>query len=274
MRTHLLPGLLSSFVAFGPGCRAPTSDATDDGVVDATDTGTTPTTTTFDGFRPAAFGVRAAAFAIGADGSAIGYTPLGGSPRPITVEVVIGDETVSSRGFDAENSCTVTLAHQGPVAAASWDPSRGVWFGLQMPADALVTSDCAGLEFPESWGDPADRVAAFEWGVGVGPVAAEVEQAMRDQLGSGFADIAPYLAGGGAWFSGLEGVASSPWPDGWVDSVVTFAYATDEAGVQQSAYGYPILLEADTLDAAPGLVTGLYELQGTSLLTPASLLLP
>ena len=256
------------------GCRGPGTEVTDEPDGPTTDTGTSDT---HDGFRPAYFGVTSARFAIDDAGRASGFSSYTGgtlTEEPISVELSIGDGTVATEGFTTDNSCVISLVTDGPRSDAAWTASVDAWVAFEMPASATAFSSCGALDFPPSWGDPVDVVTSWTWGFGVGTLDPDVEQALRDSLGSDYDDLAPYVVGGGFYWDGLKTLTDPDlerWDDGWIDTGVTFAYEVDADLVQQPG---PILIDAATIHSGDALARGLYDIQGTTLLNPASILVP
>ena len=62
------------------------------------------------------------------------------------------------------------------------------------------------------------------------------------------------------------------WLDGWVDTAVTYGYQVDDTITEVWQGGYPVLIESSELQAGGGLLSARYEVQGTTMLQPATLL--
>lgn len=272
MRTFPLLLICASFACRGPSGDGP--DAGNDGPTD--DTGTT---TTHDGFRPAYFGVTGVRFAVDDTGRASGFSGYSGgtwADEPISVEISIGDESVAASGFTDSNSCTVSIVADGPLTDGSWASGVDAWAAWELPDVATAFSNCDALDFPPAWGDPVDVVTSWTWGFGVGALDADVEASLRSSMGTDYDDIEPYIAGGGFYWDGLKDLDDEDleaWKSGWVDTAVTFAYEVDEQLVQRVDGTAPIFIEGAAIRSGGSVARGLYDVQGTTLLSPASILL-
>jgi hypothetical protein len=256
-------------------CSGPDDDSTTH-----SGTGPTPTPTDFDGFKAFSFGVTAAEFAVRPDGAIGGWIDADGDNVPATLVLTLADPTYASSGPTADNACTFTWTWSDPIPAESGPATKafGRWNPSEAPA-ARLTETCSALEFPERWrGDPAGAVGAWSFGAGIGPLDAGVREAVRESFGDQYDELIPYVAGGGFWWDGLREVEEAgfdrDWRSGFVDTGVVYGWALDASGQEVLAGGAPVsLLQSEmVVDGEPQ--PGRYQLQGTTLLTPATALIP
>jgi hypothetical protein len=253
-------------------------DDGDDKTSDSTDehTGTLPTT--FDGFVPFAFGVTAADFAVSPEGDAAPWTGADGSPRAARLTVSIADDTVATAGWAPGHFCAVTWSWSVPTPAAT-APTTAAWRRWTPdPATATVEDGCADLEFPPAWGgDVRGVLEGWTFGFGLGPLDPQVREALEVAFGDEFAAFEPYIGGGGFYWDGLRGQqdldAPDRWRTGWVDTGVVYGFELDADGREVLAGGQPVTVEADGFWDGTTVAPGRYQLQGTTLLTPATALL-
>ncbi|MCA9489260.1 MAG: hypothetical protein KC621_05040 [Myxococcales bacterium] len=240
-----------------------------------TTTGDTGTLTTFDGFAPFAFGIDAATFAVDDQGRAAPYTTTSGIV-PVTITVLLVDATVND-GLTAQNSCHVTFRGAQPLAPATWAAGTAAYAGWSLDDQMAVSDDCGDKTFPPGWeAGPAAVLAQWEIGFGLGTLDPAVEGLLPEFFGTGWEELAPYVAGGGYYWEGLVAIDDLPledWLDGWVDTSVVYGYALEPDLSLKLVGGQPVTLEADTLFPGGQPVVARYDLQSTTLLTPARLLL-
>lgn len=238
-------------------------------------TGDTGTPTTFDGFTPYAFGIDAATFAVDDQGRAVPYSTTSGIV-PVTVTVLLADATVGD-GLTAQNSCHVTFRSGQPLAPAAWSADTAAYAGWSLNDQMDVSDDCGDKTFPPGWeSGPAATLTRWELGFGVGALDPAVEALLPEFFGTGWEDLVPYVAGGGYYWNGLVVIDDLPledWLDGWVDTSVVYAYALEPDLSLKLVGGQPVTLEAATLFPGGQPIVARYDLQSTTLLTPARLLL-
>lgn len=143
--------------------------------------------------------------------------------------------------------------------------------------DMDVSDDCGALTFPPGWeAGPAAVLAQWEFGFGLGALDPEVEASLPDLFGEGWEALVPYVAGGGYYWNGLVTIEDLPlddWLDGWIDTSVVYGYELDETMKVRLVGGIPVNLLADALFPSGKPAVARYDLQSTTLLTPARLLL-
>lgn len=188
---------------------------------------------TSDAFEPYAFYVDGT-FAWRADEATVDGWTLGADRVEPAVTVTVYD----ARFFDAGDptwTCAVTLwwdtESRGPLDAAPWTDNDPI-AGVELPFAAVRTSDCP--QWPSAWGpDPGRTVAAWTWGLGVGPLDGLVEASLsaavdRDAAGAWEAEWAPVVLGGGFRWSGAD----------------------DDAGAAYLSNGYAFAVQVDDTLAA------------------------
>lgn len=263
-------------LAAAAGCHRPTQDGTHTGHTGGEDT---HSAASFDGFRPSAFGVTAAAFAVDDQGRATGWTDAGGNAVPATLALTLVDATWIDGATD-ENHCEFTWTWSTPIDAvdspatpafARWNP--------RTEDGARLTETCSALEFPPRWGgDVPAAVGSWEFGAGVGPLNPGVRDSLEVAFGDDFDRYIPYVAGGGFWWDGFRDrtdvLIPEQWASGWVDTAVVYAYALDASGREILDGGLPVQLLAEDVPVRGGVAPGRYQLQGTTLVNPAEALIP
>lgn len=256
-------------IALLAACSGPAGDGGDGALAPTADTGVP-----WDGFVPHAFGPVAITFAVDAAGNATSFVDAGtGATVPVTATFLFASE-------DLAEQCTVTFEHPGPIPPAAWAADLGAWGAWELPADALADDDCAAQPFPPAWGgDPAAALRRWTWGFGLGDLEPAVDVLVRQEAGSEYAEVAPFLLGGGYFWDGLLTLGDLPatpvedWLDGYVDHGLAFAYEVDADLVRREEFGEPVLVEAADVHAGGGVAPAAFELTQTVILSPAELLL-
>lgn len=231
-------------------------------------------------FVPGGFSVSQAAWAINDNNEARPFIGLDQTGAPVDSDVIlivtILDADAAATGqIGPTNSCNVALTTGSTLPVASWTTAAGVWWGFEMPADAVVAGEnCSDFDFPPEWGIVADTVAQHSWGFGITEMLPQVETALIPQFGAQWDLVSPAIIGSGWYSSVLEG--QTAFPGGFANGGYALGSEVDETfTVQVDATGNPVFIPSGDvfIDASSNIASGGYTAQGLVFLQPAEILL-
>ena len=147
------------------------------------------------------------------NGMVVPYVDPNNGPQPITFAVILADSSMpyDPNGPTPSNSCSVVFTMDTPQPVSSFMAGfDALWWGIEIPASADVSSDCQYVELPEEFGgDAVSHVAKWSWGVGIGAIDPSIAQQIEAQLSpSDWAVYEPLLIGSGSWSDAFEGLVN------------------------------------------------------------------
>ncbi len=208
-----------------------------------------------------------------ATGMVVPYIDPQAGPQPITFTVIIGDSSMQydPNGPTPYNSCRVDFTTTTPQPVSSFMASfDDVWWGIEVPANADVSSDCGLVELPADFGgDPVPHVTKWSWGVGIGELDPAVAQQIEARLSPADWQLyEPLLLGSGGWSDFFENLIND---EGVLLGSGQAYEADDDFAFVLDRAGYTVEMEADWVWDGKAPARAIYVV-GSQPMGPATLL--